>query len=56
MIDEGGRVVGSTIAHPIIRRSGLLMDSEITSRYDFSFRPQRPDIVKQALSGKNAGD
>src|ERR1700738_946553 len=37
MTEEGGKVVGSTIAHPIINRRGLLMDSEITSRYALSF-------------------
>src|ERR1700730_13764335 len=36
MIDDGGNVVGSIIAQPSVNRSGLLMDSEMTSRYGFS--------------------
>src|ERR1700730_8385705 len=36
MTDDGGNVVGSTIAQPIVNRSGLFMDSEITSKYGLS--------------------
>jgi hypothetical protein len=32
MIELGGKVVGSIIDHPIIKRRGLLTDSEMTSR------------------------
>src|SRR5262249_47890180 len=33
MIDDGGRVVGSIKSQPIVRRRGLLIDSERTSTY-----------------------
>ena len=36
LTELGGKVVGSTIAQPIIKRMGLFTDSEITSRYAVS--------------------
>ena len=55
MTDEGGNVVGSTITQPMVRRSGLFMDSEMTAvPIRFVLTAQWGDVIDNALQAEDA--